>query len=881
VLEGRLPLALAWGPRLLLFYNDAFRGLLGESPPAPGQPLHDAWGEVRWHAERALFEGVMARGETHRSDGQRLAGRSLALCYAPVRGESGDVCGVWVTALEHAAQPGSVSALRSSEQALRLSEERLELAVRSARLGVWDWDVRANTLLWNDRMLELYGLTREQFSGDVSAWENGIHPGDRARAIAEMQATLRGERTWDTGFRVQAPDGTVRHVKADGVVLRDEQGVALRVLGLNRDVTEAHEAEANLKQSERRYRALFDHMQEALAYCQMIFEDGRPADFIYLVVNGAFVAKTGLRDVVGKRVSEVLPGIQESDPQLFELFARVARTAASERTEVYVKAMDAWFSVSVYCPEPGHFVSVFENITEAKRTAETLRKTQRILEEGQRIAHVGSFEYVVDTKTTSLSAEAYRIYGLDPGGPPPGDEDLFIRSLHPEDRARVHAAFEAAVRGGVVFEQVHRILRPDGRVRWVKVRALPHFDGAGALVRYVGATLDITDARRAEDALREAARTEAEASALREADRRKDDFLAMLGHELRNPLAPIRNSLYILDRVPNGGEQAVRARAIIQRQVEHLARLVDDLLDVSRITRGKVVLRRERLELGELVRRTAEDYRGAFAEAEVALEVRTGPGEAWVDGDPTRLSQVVGNLLTNAARFTPRGGKSTLSVLQPAPGGQALVRVEDTGYGIDPRLLPRLFQPFTQAELPLDRKKGGLGLGLALVKGLVEMHGGTVDAASPGPGRGATFTVRLPLAPAAHPGPGHLDRPAQVSPRRVLVVEDNVDAATSLAELLALDGHEVKVALTGREGIEQARALRPDVVLCDIGLPEMDGYGVARALRADPGLSGVRLVALTGYAGPGDVARARAAGFDAHLGKPPSLEALERELRGP
>jgi CheY-like chemotaxis protein len=251
-----------------------------------------------------------------------------------------------------------------------------------------------------------------------------------------------------------------------------------------------------------------------------------------------------------------------------------------------------------------------------------------------------------------------------------------------------------------------------------------------------------------------------------------------------------------------------------------------------------------------------------------------------VNGDSTRLSQVVGNLLANAAKFTPSGGKARLSVLASVPEGEAIIRVQDTGRGIDAHLLPRLFQPFTQAEVPLDRKRGGLGLGLALVRGLVEMHGGTVGVESEGRDRGATFTVRLPLDRSAQGQATQRPPAPQVSSRRVLIVEDNVDAATSLAELLRLAGHEVTVALTGREGIAQARATRPDMVLCDIGLPEMDGYSVARTLRSDPELARVRMIAVTGYAGPGEVARALAAGFDGHLAKPPTLDAIERQFSG-
>jgi signal transduction histidine kinase/ActR/RegA family two-component response regulator len=365
---------------------------------------------------------------------------------------------------------------------------------------------------------------------------------------------------------------------------------------------------------------------------------------------------------------------------------------------------------------------------------------------------------------------------------------------------------------------------------------------------------------------------------LEEANRRKSEFLNMLSHELRNPLAPIRNGLYILSRAPPGSEPARRAQAIIGRQVSNLTHLVDDLLDMTRINRGKVQLRRERLELNELTQRMVEDYRSVFVESDVQLEVQTAPRDIWVNGDPTRLAQVIGNLLQNAAKFTPPGGRTTVSVDTDPASDRAVVHVEDTGPGISPELLPRLFEPFTQADASLDRAKGGLGLGLALVRSLVEMHGGSVGAASSGRGKGACLTITLPLAAPAEPSPKRAATTA--APRRVLVVEDNVDSADSLREVLELDGHEVAVVYRGREALEKARVFRPDIVLCDIGLPDIDGYAVARALRADEELRRFTLVALTGYAQPDDATRARAAGFDAHLAKPVSMEALERVLAG-
>jgi PAS domain S-box-containing protein len=394
------------------------------------------------------------------------------------------------------------------------------------------------------------------------------------------------------------------------------------------------------------------------------------------------------------------------------------------------------------------------------------------------------------------------------------------------------------------------------------------------------AQLDRERERRAEEKVREGtALLRENEAALREADRQKNQFLAMLSHELRNPLAPIRNSLYILDRAAPGGEQAKRAQAIIHRQIGQLTWLIDDLLDVTRITHGKIQLKRERLDLNELAHRTAEDHRAVFSKSDVRLEVLPAPAEVWVNGDRMRLAQVVSNLLQNAAKFTSHGGKATVSVASNPARGQALLTVRDTGCGIEPEMLPRLFHAFTQADATLDRSKGGLGLGLALVKGLVELHGGSVSAASDGPGKGAVFTITLPLDVMAArivplgPGVG-----GTAAPRRVLVIEDNEDAADSLREVLELLEHVVDVAYTGRNGIEKARAFHPDVVLCDIGLPEMDGYEVARIVRADPELGRMGLVALSGYAQPEDVEMAREAGFDAHLAKPPSIDALARAL---
>ena len=407
-----------------------------------------------------------------------------------------------------------------------------------------------------------------------------------------------------------------------------------------------------------------------------------------------------------------------------------------------------------------------------------------------------------------------------------------------------------------------------------------HFRGrvfSVTLFRIDGKTLaqtgtDITERRRAEEALRTAY------AQLVEDDKRKNEFLAVLSHELRNPLAPIKNSLYILGRSALGSDQARRAQAVIARQVGHMGRLIDDLLDVSRVSQGKIQLQRRKLEFGQLVRRTVEDHRATYAAAGIQLDCKLASEPMWLTADSTRLAQVVGNLLGNAVKFTPRGGRVELT-LEPQDRA-ALLCVRDTGVGMTAAVIERIFQPFVQAEETLDRSHGGLGIGLALVKGLVELHGGSVGAASEGPGRGAEFTIKLPLEDAPEqPTPAPHERP--VSPRRILVIEDNVDAADSLKEALELSGHQVQVAYNGPEGITKARQFRPDVVLSDVGLPGMDGYQVARAFRADATLKTTFLVAITGYASPEDTQRATEAGFQRHLAKPLSLQALEDLLAAP
>jgi len=392
---------------------------------------------------------------------------------------------------------------------------------------------------------------------------------------------------------------------------------------------------------------------------------------------------------------------------------------------------------------------------------------------------------------------------------------------------------------------------------------------------FTGIVRDITERKRLERELRK------RIEALDEADRQKDEFLAMLAHELRNPLAPMRNALHLLKMPDAEPPVAQHARAIMDRQLSHLVRLVDDLLDVSRIVRGKVELRRELTDLRTIVQRAVETAQPALDAHGHRLQAQLPDEPVWVHADVVRLAQAIANLLTNAAKYT--GPAGNVSLLAGVQDDHAVVTVRDTGVGIPPDMLPRVFDLFVQGDRSLERSQGGLGIGLTLVERLVELHEGRVSAYSAGPGQGSEFTVRLPLAP----GPGRheavrrretAERDPGEQPRRVLVVDDNVDACESIALILGLGGYDAKCVHDGPSVLQTALDWRPHAIVLDIGLPGMSGYEVARQLRARAEFQGVLLLAMTGYGQQADRNRAQDAGFDRHLTKPVDPQQLQDML---
>jgi two-component system CheB/CheR fusion protein len=491
-----------------------------------------------------------------------------------------------------------------------------------------------------------------------------------------------------------------------------------------------------------------------------------------------------------------------------------------------------------------------------------LRVSEKRLRLALDAGRMGVWDWDIGTGVIEWSDNLEEIHGLAPGSFP-GTFEGFRAIVHPDDRARVEQAIARAVETGTGYDVEFRNVRDDGTVGWVSAKGRVVHDPTGP--RMIGVGVDVTEAKRL------AGELEVRAGELALADRRKDEFLAMLAHELRNPMAPLTMALHLLR---SGAGDRHRALEIAERQAQQLARLVDDLLDASRITQGKITLHPEPALLDDVVQRAVETARPAIDARGHRVDVVLPAVPVRLLADRARLAQVLANLLDNAAKYTPPGGSITLLAERTADG--VALRVRDTGAGLPPELMPNLFDLFVQGDRSLARSRGGLGIGLTIVRRLVELHGGRVEAHSDGPGLGSEFVIHLPAAAdvAAAP-PSRAGAPATAAPsRRILVVEDQHDAAEVLATVAESWGHEVRVAHDAVAALAIVDEWAPDIVISDLGLPRVDGYALARALRDRPGGDVVTMIALSGYGREQDKQAAVDAGFDHHLVKPPDLTVL-------
>jgi PAS domain S-box-containing protein len=672
---------------------------------------------------------------------------------------------------------------RRAEEALRESEARLRLAVEAGQLGIWDWDIATDRILWSERIYEMYGIRTRSSHVSIEDFFQTVIDEDRPFVRESLQAAMRdGSKSYGTEFRVKV-DGRHRWINSRGAVIRDATGRAIRMIGASHDTTDRVDRLA----AERAERERLEILAHA-----------------------------------GQLLSSSL------DP---EATLRAIATAL-------VPTLVDWCRIDLV-DDTGSVRHVFShhvNPELARRGSEIADKYE------SSPSDVGSVAWVAATARPLALV-------LEPEGLAKVDDELvaFITET------RIHSTLMVPLVARGRTLGVLTLLNEASRPRPLGNEDIPLFTELASR-----AALALDNARLYAEA--EAARKEAET-----ANRAKDEFLAILGHELRNPLAPIVSALQLMER--RGDASTRRERTIIERQVRHLSRLVDDLLDVSRIVRGRVDISRERLDLRNIIDKAFEMTRPLFEQRELRMELSVGAGPAWVDGDPVRLAQIVGNLLSNAAKFSSRGGRVTVTLGRVDDQHELVVR--DEGAGISPELLPGVFELFVQGPQTLDRSQGGLGLGLAIVANLVERHGGTVHAESDGPGRGATFRVRLPQA-TAPATPRLAARPVTPHPRggRLLIVDDNQDAAELIADLLRDSGFEVVVEPDALRALDLAERFAPQLAILDIGLPTLDGFELARRLRALPALADLRLIALTGYGLSSDRERAEAAGFDLHLIKP-------------
>jgi PAS domain S-box-containing protein len=662
-----------------------------------------------------------------------------------------------------------------------------------------------------------------------------------------------------------------RNGEVDAVGQTGDHG-RLAQLAVTRDITERKRAEEALRDSEARFRNLLLALPAAVYTTD---REGRITLF-----NDQAAQLWGRRPDIGKDMwcgswrifrPDGTPLAHDQCP----MAAALHEGRSVKGQEIVVERPDGTRVCVLPYPEPlrdasGEIVgavNMLVDITDRKQAEEARSRLAAIVESSNDAVIAQS----LDGTITSWNKGAERVFGY-------AAEEIVgrpITTLAAPGSSDDPLAILERIRQGERVEHYETLRRTkDGRDICVSLTVSPVTDTAGRIIGASKIARDITEQKRLEEALRERTRQ------LAEADRRKDEFLAMLAHELRNPLGPIRNAVQILRLRGPADPVLQQSRDMIDRQAAHMARLIDDLLDVSRITHGKILLRREVLDLVEVVRATAEDYRSGLEAAGLTFQLQLPDEPLWVRGDPTRLAQVVGNVLHNASKFTDPGGCVSVRVTRGADGDTAVIAVRDTGIGMDRKTLAEVFETFRQAENSQTRSRGGLGLGLALVKGLVDLHDGSVQAASEGPGRGSEITIQLPIegAPELSNAGSCAPAPAQRT-HRILVIEDNRDAAESMKMLLGLVGHQVETAYTGAAGVETARAFHPQVVLCDIGLPgEMDGYAVARALRQEPSLASAHLIALTGYAQEDDQRCAREAGFNRHMTKPVDFAELQTVL---
>ena len=839
-------------------------------------------------------------------DGRKI---DVSLTISPVKDAKGNVAGISTILRD-------VGDRKRAEQALRESEERLRFALSGARAAAWQWNMLTNEQIWSSDSYLLHGRDPELGPPSYQDWLACLHPDDRAPVEHALRDALEGRALEHrTEYRVVFPAGEERWLASLAKVDYAPDGSPVRMSGINLDITEQKRVEQELQRLNQTLRAYSasgwalvratDETSFLREICRIVVEDcGHAMVWVGYADQDAEqslrpVAHAGFGDgylneirltwadrehgrgPAGRAIRaghHVIFDDLRNDPD-FEPWREAAlRRGYAACISLPLTVNDEKLgALTIYSGRPHAFneadVSLLQILAEdLSHGIGVLRlRAERASREAALRSSEARFRGLVEQATDGIFVADARGAYIDVNSAGCAmlgytREELLRLTiadvLDPTEVERIGTEV-ARFEGGEMVVSEWRFRRKDGSNFTGEVRGRQCADG-----RLQAIVIDITERKARE-------------LDLREADQRKDEFLAMLAHELRNPLAPIRYAARVLGKLDLEEPRVQWARDVIERQVAHLARLVDELLDISRIARGKITLKKARVELSELVRQACEAAQPLMLAKGHRFDVMLPEKRVTIDGDLVRLVQVLQNLLDNAAKYTPERGR--IELVAGLSGGEVEIEVRDNGAGIPASLLPEVFELFRQGEHGPDRSQGGLGIGLTLVRQLVELHGGRVEARSAGLGQGASFTVRLPavLDAAEDASPTEDGPPAEPAGLRVLVVDDDVAVAESTAMLLRLEGHEIRCANSGEAALRLCREFQPEAVLLDIGLPGQDGYEIARKIRSLPGGAELKLIAVSGYGHEAAVARGRAAGFDRYLVKPVDPEKLSALITTP
>jgi PAS domain S-box-containing protein len=880
MLRSRFPMFVAWGPSLGLLYNDPYAEILGSKhPSAIGQPFQQVWAEI-WADIRALVDRALAGEASFMENLPLTVMRNgyqedawFTFSYSAVVDEQGEVAGMYCAVTETTASvlsermrtaesqrltslfaqaPGLAAVTRGRNHVYEIANPAyFELVGREGILGL---SVREALPELDQKFIDML----------TEVFDTGVPYIGRRIPVALQRGERMEERIVDFVFQpildpagrvdgifIQGTDMTEQALAEldaqtersrldavieslpSGVIIADASGALVRTNAANRGIWGAHPMSTTVSE---------------YGEWKGWWADGSARHGQAVRADDWALARALRGEVVTGDVAEIQP---------FD---------GSPRRTLLLQAMP----IRLQDGTVAGAVAAQTDISDRVRAEAELRASEARFRSITNAMPQMVWATLPDGHHDYFNRQWYDYTGLPEGST---DGEKWADVFHPDDQPRAWARWRHSLATGEDYEIQYRLRHQSGEYRWVLGRAVPVRDDAGAVIRWLGTCTDIHAQRVAQDALQ---RSE---HALRETGRRKDEFLAMLAHELRNPLAPIATASQLLRLNPDPARVRT-ASEVITRQVRHMTELVDDLLDVSRVTRGLVQLEMAAVDLKDALVGAIEQVRPLIDARRHSLRTRMTSEPAWVSGDRTRLVQVLANILNNAAKYTPEGGELEVELDVDVDGPHAQVFIRDNGQGIPQSLLPQIFELFTQADRTPDRAQGGLGIGLALVRSLVELHGGAITAQSPGAGHGSTFSVQLPaIAPVvpstsddnarAYRDSGSLD---------IVVVDDNVDAARTLQGLLVALGHQVRIFHRALDALGAIVAQPPDIAFLDIGLPDITGHELARRIRAQLGERTCLLSALSGYGQPQDVAASHQAGLDHHLIKPLDYAALHQVL---